>query len=30
MCIITEDINAKQGELTIQLDSTITFHGVDA
>jgi hypothetical protein len=29
MCI-AEDINAKQGELTIQLDSTITFHGVDA
>jgi len=29
MCI-TEDINAKQGELIIQLDSTITFHGVDA
>jgi hypothetical protein len=27
---IIEDINAKQGELTIQLDSTITFHGVDA
>jgi len=29
MCI-AEDINAKQGELAIQLDSTITFHGVDA
>jgi hypothetical protein len=29
MCI-TEDINAKQGELTIQLNSTITFPGVDA